>query len=65
MIFSFSIIKVIYDGMKDYIVPLPPPTTTTTAVSTEYSCFKQTNIYVTVGEQKIEIEHKSERFIFI
>lgn len=28
-----SMMKVIYDGMKDYIVPFPPPTTTTTAVT--------------------------------
>uniref|UniRef100_A0A0P5EPK0 chitinase n=1 Tax=Daphnia magna TaxID=35525 RepID=A0A0P5EPK0_9CRUS len=28
-----SMMKVIYDGMKDYIVPVPPPMTTTTAVT--------------------------------
>ena len=26
------LMKVIYDGMKDYSVPVPPPMTTTTAV---------------------------------
>lgn len=28
-----SMMKVLYDGMKDYIVPIPPPMTTTTAVT--------------------------------
>lgn len=30
---AHSMMKVIYDGMKDYVVPDPPPIPTTTAVS--------------------------------
>ena len=35
---AHSMMKVLYDGMKDYIVPIPPPMTTTTAVSNRF-CF--------------------------